>query len=90
VQLEYRPSTDGGGTATLFAQTGGGSALPAGALNIQIPGSSKQGELQALTPGRVTIAKGADHLFLRVTSLTNSDGSLCDLKRLRLTPVSEP
>lgn len=90
VQVECRMSAGGGGTASLFAQSGGKNDPPAGALDILIPNFVTAGDAQTLTPGKVTIAKGADHLFLRVTALTNSDGSLCDLKRLRLTPVSAP
>lgn len=90
VRMDYRTSAEGGGSATLFAQTGGGSGPPSGALNLLIPNSGNPGDQQTIAPGRVSIAKGADHLFLRVTGLSNSDGSLCDLKRLHLTPVSTP
>lgn len=90
VQMEYRISADGGGRASLFAQASGKNDPPSGALDIVIPNFGNTGSLETLRPGKVTIAKGADHLFLRVTALANSDGSLCDLRRLRLTPVSTP
>ncbi|MES2709514.1 MAG: hypothetical protein V4726_23155 [Verrucomicrobiota bacterium] len=88
VQIDCRLTAETGGTASLFSMAGGGTPDPA--LTITIPPAGEPVPLTSFNPGTVTIGKGSDHLFLRVTSLEKSDGSLCDLKSLRLTPVTAP
>ncbi|RYD32607.1 MAG: hypothetical protein EOP86_15320 [Verrucomicrobiaceae bacterium] len=87
VELECRLSPETGGAASLFSTGGGGSATPDAALAISVAPGGGEGVTTVIRPGKVTIGKGSDHLFLRVNSLAKSDGSLCDLKGLRLTSV---
>ncbi|MDB6136409.1 MAG: hypothetical protein JWM59_4652 [Verrucomicrobiales bacterium] len=87
VELECRLSPETGGTASLFSTGGGGSATPDASLPISVASGGEGGIATIIRPGRVTIGKGSDHLLLRVNSLAKSDGSLCDLKGLRLTSI---
>lgn len=89
VQLDCRLTPETGGSALLFSMASG-SSEPNTGLNISIPGTPVPVPQTSINPGNITIAKGSDHLFLRVTALEKNEGSLCDLKALHLTPVTPP
>ena len=101
VEAECRLTPEHGGTATLMAAANGGVTGPPMPCKFEPPqfdpysiitrrrpdGTPGTSTLRTFTLGKVTIPKGSDYLKLQVTSLTVPDGSLCDLKLLRLTPV---
>lgn len=101
VEAECRLTPEHGGTAVLTAAANGGVTGPPMPCKFEPPqfnpysiitrrrpdGTPGTSTLRTFTLGKVTIPKGSDYLKLQVTSLKVPDGSLCDLKLLRLTPV---
>jgi len=95
VEMECRIAANHGGTALLSAGSPGGSTGPALSITVDGPDEKEQIRLEKsktfllrkVAAGTVTIPKGSQYLTLKVDSLLNAAGALCELKSLRLTPV---
>ena len=98
VALDYRVMAGNGGSATLFASSPG--TEPAPGLSIEVAGvDGNRGSIpksaaiftsQGEVLGNVVIPKGSQYLTLRVDSLNDPGGSLCDLKAIELMPLTAP
>ncbi len=102
VTVECRLTPEHGGTATLAATTPGGAPGPALQIVVEAPdfvggtavgkrkpdGSPGISLVRTVEAGKVTIPKGSEYVTLRVASLLTPDGALCDLKSIRLVPVT--
>ncbi len=102
VEIVGRLGPGQGGTALLYASGAAVEAGPPLAVEVEAgkfpevpvgvkrkPEAAPVGSVPCqIRPGKVMIPKGAQYLSLKVDTLQVADGSLFDLKSIRLTPVA--